>query len=79
MNATHATQRTTRRRRELAHRRADGVDVRLWWRPADDSVAVTVLREAGSSFELVVDPAEALDAFEHPYAYAALRGLDLAA
>jgi hypothetical protein len=62
-------------RRELDHRHANGIDVTLSWSPAADAVFVTVLDEAGDSFELVVDPHEALDAFHHPYAYAAFRGL----
>ena len=61
-------------RRELAHRAGDGIDVYLLWSPSDDSLAVTVLDDAGESFELVVDPHEALEIFEHPYAYAAYRG-----
>jgi hypothetical protein len=62
------------RRRELAHRAGDGIDVYLFWNPSDDVLAVTVLDEAGESFELVVDVHEALEVFEHPYAYAAYRG-----
>lgn len=62
-------------RRELAHRTNNGIDVYLLWHPADDTLAVTVFDDAGESFELVVDPAEALDAFDHPYAYAAFRGV----
>jgi hypothetical protein len=46
----------------------------LLWRPADDTLAVTVLDETGDSFELVVDADEALEVFNHPYAYAAFRG-----
>jgi hypothetical protein len=65
-------------RRELAHRRSNGIDVTLWWSPSDDSLAVTVLDDAGESFELVVDPHEAIDVFEHPYAHAAFRGLHAA-
>jgi hypothetical protein len=60
-------------RRELAHRRSSDADVYLLWSPASDSLAVTVIDPAGS-FELVVSAAEALDAFRHPYAYAAQRG-----
>ena len=52
----------------------DGIDVTLWWDPADDSVAVEVLHLASdSSFELAVDRASALDAYYHPFAYAARR------
>lgn len=69
MSAPH----TQPKRRELAHRAGDGIDVYLFWSPADDTLAVTVLDEAGDSFELVVDAHEALEVFEHPYAYAAFR------
>ena len=63
---------------DLANRRNDGIDVTLWWSPADDSVAVEVLRRASdSSFELAVDRASALDAFYHPFAYAARRSPEL--
>lgn len=68
---------TLPRRRELAHRRSNGVDVTLSWNERDDTLFVTVLDDAGEPFELVVDAHEALDAFEHPYAYAAFRGVEL--
>ena len=61
-------------RRELACRSNNGIDVRLLWSPDDGTLAVTVDDVTGESFELVVEPAEALDVFEHPYAYAAFRG-----
>jgi hypothetical protein len=64
-------------RRELDHRHANGIDVTLSWSPSTDTIFVTVLDEAGDPFELIVDPHEALDAFHHPFAYAAFRGLDL--
>jgi len=64
-------------RRELAHRSSNGIHVYLYWSPTDDSLAVTVLDDAGECFELVVEPHEAMDVFEHPYAYAAFRGLRL--
>ena len=65
-------------RRELAYRSSNGIDVFLLWHPADDSLAVLVIDENADSFELVVSAAEALDVFDHPYAHAAFRGLDLA-
>lgn len=68
---------------ELANRTGDGIDVTLWWAPADDSVSVEVLHfETASSFELQVERARALEAFHHPFAYAAHRSpelLDIAA
>ena len=58
--------------RELAARESDGVRVLLLWRPADDAVTVAVTDERlGDIFELAVEPNRALDAFYHPYAYAA--------
>jgi hypothetical protein len=66
-------------RTELAQRSSNGIDVYLLWSPGDDSLAVAVFDDAGDSFELVVEPHEALEVFHHPYAYAAFRGcLELA-
>jgi hypothetical protein len=63
---------------DLAHRRSDGIDVVLWWSPDDDAVAVEVLHLAtDDSFELVVERGRALDAFYHPFAYAARRGAEV--
>jgi hypothetical protein len=63
---------------DLAHRKGDGIDVTLWWSPEDDSVAVEVLHFASeSSFELAVDRARALEAFYHPFAYAAHKSPEL--
>jgi hypothetical protein len=56
--------------RELDHRVSDGIDVTLFWDPRTDQVLVAVHDgRYGESFQLQVDPAEALDAFRHPYAY----------
>jgi hypothetical protein len=59
-------------RRELAGRSGDGLEVTLLWDPRDDSLAVVVrdTRE-GVRFEIPVEGARALDAFEHPFAYLA--------
>jgi len=63
---------------DLASRKSDGIDVTLWWSPAEDSVSVEVLHFASeSAFELVVDRDRALDAFYHPFAYAARRSPEL--
>ena len=57
---------------DLANRRNDGIDVTLWWSPSDDAVSVEVLHLASdSTFELAVDRSRALDAFYHPFAFAA--------
>jgi len=60
--------------RELDTRRASGLEVTLFWLSGTDRLTISV-RDASSSddFELEVDPAHALDAFRHPYAYAAGR------
>jgi len=60
------------RARELAVRDNDGVHVRLLWHPRDSNLTVSVedLR-AGDRFQLAVAPDRALDAFYHPFAYAA--------
>jgi hypothetical protein len=69
------TLKTTRR--ELAHRASDAVEVTLLWCESDDSVAVQVIdTEAGSAFEVAVAGDRALDAYYHPYAYAARHGID---
>jgi hypothetical protein len=63
---------------ELDHRGTDGVEVALYWNELTGRVAVAVADErTGDCFEVVVTAADnALDVFEHPYAYAALRGID---
>ena len=64
-------------RRELDHRHANGIDVTLSWSPTHDRLFVTVLDDTGDAFELAVEAHEALDVFEHPYAYAATREVQL--
>jgi hypothetical protein len=70
-------------RRELAHRSSNGIEVRLFWNPADNGVTVAVDDALGAAFELAVAPEHALDAFYHPYAYAPMPSdaelLDVAA
>lgn len=56
--------------RELDRRSGDGIDVALLWNPRTNHVSVAVDDgRLGESFELEIDPANALDAFRHPYAY----------
>jgi hypothetical protein len=63
--ATHTTIR------ELDHRATDGIDVRLLWSAECDRVWIDVQdSRGGGSFEIEVEPGEALEAFRHPYAYA---------
>ena len=61
--------------RELAHRRNDGLDIRLLWDSATDQVTVALHdAKTGDGFEVEVGPDErALDVFHHPFAYAAFR------
>lgn len=61
--------------RELDFRSIDGLEVALLWEPETNRVAVSVFdRRSGDDFTLDVDPAQALDAFHHPYAFAAAQG-----
>jgi hypothetical protein len=58
--------------RELAARDSDGVHVRLLWHPRENTLTVAVEdARVGDRFRLAVAPDRALDAFFHPYAYAA--------
>ena len=58
--------------KELDARSSDGIDVRLLWEPATDKVRVAVVDWSNqTSFEVTVKPSQALDAFQHPFAYAA--------
>jgi hypothetical protein len=62
----------------LAERTNAGIQVTLLWEEGTNAVAVLV-RDDGidEQFEVSVEPDDnALDAFEHPYAYAAWRGVD---
>jgi phosphotransferase system HPr-like phosphotransfer protein len=59
-------------RRELAHRSTNGIEVTLVWTESTNTVAIAVLdTHSGEELEFEVDGARALDAFNHPYAYAA--------
>ena len=58
--------------RELADRESDGVHVLLLWHPTENALTVSVHdARLGDSFKFPVAPERALDAFYHPYAYAA--------
>jgi hypothetical protein len=58
--------------RELAVRESDGIHVALLWHPGDNALTVSVEDERiGDCFRLAVAPERALDAFYHPFAYAA--------
>jgi len=61
---------------ELDRREGDGISVSLLWRKTGNVVSVAVRDERTfEEFELVVAPDRALDAFRHPFAYAAREGL----
>jgi len=58
--------------RELAARESDGIHVLLLWHSAENAVSVSVEDTCfDDRFEIAVAPDCALDAFYHPYAYAA--------
>jgi hypothetical protein len=66
------TTTTIIRRTELAHRTSAGIDVYLFWNEPTGRVTVGVIdTRTDESFEFEVDGRHALDAFNHPYAYAA--------
>jgi hypothetical protein len=63
---------TITRRTELAHRASGGIDVYLFWNEPTNRVTVGVLdAQGGNGFEFEVEGSQALDAFNHPYVYAA--------
>jgi len=58
--------------RELAARRSGGVHVLLLWHPLEDALTVSVEdSRTGDRFQVAVARDRALDAFHHPFAYAA--------
>jgi hypothetical protein len=58
--------------RELASRENHGIAVVLLWDPNEDSLSVSVADSStGDRFEVPVECSRALDAFYHPFAYAA--------
>ena len=64
-------------RRELAHRTSDGIEVTLFWSKSTDRITLEILDlRSGERLEFDVDRHAALDAFKHPYVYAANRQSD---
>lgn len=62
---------------ELASRESGTLHVALLWTRETDVFSVSVDDPAtGDAFELVVDDEDVLDVYYHPYAYAALRGVE---
>ncbi len=67
-------------RRELARRTSDGIEVTLLWSSASNQVAISILdTRSDETLEFDVDGSAALDAFNHPYAYAAHQVRSIAA
>jgi len=64
--------------RELCERTADGVEVRLVWRPSSESLAVVVSdTRTGERFEVpVAADADPMDVYEHPYYHAGSLGIE---
>ena len=61
---------------ELAHRLNGSMEVTLFWHRDSDALVLSVADSAsGDAFAFDVDSATAVDAFYHPYAYAALFGI----
>ena len=78
MNSSHDHTPAGPARVVLARRRNAGLQVTLLWAKDTNAVAVLVRDEGNDDqFELSVEPGtNALDTYEHPYAYAAWRGID---
>jgi len=58
--------------KELAQQFSGGEEIQLLWDPNGDRVEIAVRDVAtGVGFHLEVEPSSAIDAFYHPYAYAA--------
>jgi hypothetical protein len=72
--AARSRGRGTAHTRELAQRRSGTLEILLLWHPQTDKVELSV-RDLTTdvSFHLEVAPGDAVDAFYHPYAYAARR------
>jgi hypothetical protein len=80
MQRIQEAEMASKRTHELDYRATDGLEVTLLWQPETNAVSVKVFdAKTGDDFDLEVDPAEAMDAFHHPYAYAAVRGLHFVA
>jgi hypothetical protein len=60
--------------RELDRRLIDGIDVRLIWSQSDDRILLAVSdSKTGEAFSIDVERSDALEAFHHPYSYAAFK------
>jgi hypothetical protein len=80
MQRTQEAEMASKRTKELDFRSNDGLEVALLWQPETNQLSVSVYdSKTGDDFDIEVDPAEAIDAFHHPYAYAASRGVHFVA
>ena len=58
--------------KELAYRENDGIAVTLWWHSGNNRLSVSVHDgKTGDWFALKAEAHNALDVFEHPFAYSA--------
>jgi hypothetical protein len=64
--------------RELAHRSSVGVDVTLVWASASDTILVFCRPWNGPEITIAARREDALLAFHHPFAYAALAQMSAA-
>jgi hypothetical protein len=61
---------------ELASRESAGIHVALYWSREVNTLSVVVRdNRTGDEFSVAAEPAEAMDVFRHPFAYAATRGV----
>jgi hypothetical protein len=70
---------STSTRRELASRTGDGLDVTLVWmrRDGNDEVVVTVTdHREDEYFEILAEPAHALEVYHHPFAFRDVGSID---
>jgi hypothetical protein len=67
---------TRKRIRELAERTSSGTLIRLYWLQGTRELWVEIWeRELDVTIEIPADPERALEAFNHPYAYAAAHSV----
>ena len=58
--------------KELAHRENDGIAVTLFWHSDTDRLTVAVRdSRTGTALDLAAEKRNAMDVFNHPFAYAA--------
>jgi len=80
MQRTQEAEMASKQTLELDVRSTDGLEVTLLWQPETNELTVSVYdSKSGDDFDIEVAPAEATDAFHHPYAYAASRGVHFVA